>query len=184
MRSGPSTRGLRIKRPSAARAVSFAALRDACLAANARDDQWKGPHALAHDDPVAYAAILCDWAAGRNVPDGLVSADTFWVLRGDEVVAECDVRHRLTPKLRDFGGHIGYVVHPAHRNGGVATFALRECLKVLADLGESEALLTCDASNVASARVIEKCGGYRIEDSTTGRLRYRIPLSWPDSPER
>jgi len=92
------------------------------------------------------------------------------------VVGECEVRHRLTPSLREFGGHIGYIVHPTHRNRGIATFALRRCLSVLADRGETEALVTCAASNSASARVIEKCCGRRIEDSASGRQRFCIAL--------
>ncbi len=105
---------LRLERPSTALAASFVTMRDGCLAGN--DDQWTGPHALAHTDPIAYAAMLRDWAAGKNVPEGWVPADTFWIVEGEEVVGECDVRHWLTPQLREIGGHIGYIVHPAYRN--------------------------------------------------------------------
>lgn len=165
---------LRLERPSAALAASFGAMRDACLAEN--DDPWADRGALAHTDPIAYAAMLHDWSVGENVPEGWVPADTFWIVEGDEVVGECDVRHPLTEQLRRVGGHVGYVVHPAYRNKGVATFALRECLRVLAAKGETDALVTCAASNAASIRVIEKCGGQRSEDSTGGRRCYMIPL--------
>ncbi len=170
---------LRLERPAAEFAASFAAMRDACVAAG--EDPWPDHKVIAHDDVIGYARLLNEQAAGKNLPDGWVPADTFWILDGPEVVAECDVRHRLTPHLRDLGGHIGYVVHPLHRGRGVATFALRECLKVLAARGETEALLTCAAANAASIRVIENCGGRRIDDSSTGRRRYVIALAAPKS---
>jgi len=153
-------------------------MRDACLAEG--EDPWADRSQIAHTDPVAYAHMLNDWSVGENLPQGWVPNDTFWIVDGDEVLGECDVRHPLTARLRNVGGHIGYVVHPGHRGRGIATFALRACLDVLARKGESEALLTCATTNAASISVIEKCGGKRVEDSTGGRLRYLIPLGKPD----
>jgi predicted acetyltransferase len=103
----------------------------------------------------------------------------YWVLLDDVVVGHCDVRHPLTSKLEKFGGHIGYHVHPDYRNRGIATYALREALKALAAKGETEALVTCAHDNMPSIRVIEKCGGVRIEDSM--RRRYLIPVENGDS---
>jgi len=41
----------------------------------------------------------------------------------------------------------------------------RLALQRLAAIGVPRALLTCNAANVASARVIEKCGAVRVDDS-------------------
>jgi predicted acetyltransferase len=164
---------MQVQRPSVALAVSFADMRDAFL--SARDDRWTGVEKLAHHDPIAYVAMLCGWSEGKSLPEGWVPADAFWLVGGNKVVGQCVVRHQLTPQLKRIGGHIGYLVHPAHRNRGIATFALREALKVLAAKGVAEALLTCAESNGASARVIEKCGGRRIADSS--HRRYLIPLA-------
>jgi len=173
-----SASNLRLERPSAALAASFAAMRDAFVAAGT--DQWTDAEVLAHQDPVAFAEMLCGWSEGRNLPDGWGPADAYWIVLGEVVVGQCDVRHPLTPRLQNVGGHIGYYVHPDHRNRGIATFALREALKVLAAKGETEALVTCAESNEPSICVIEKCGGHRIEDSTRGRRRYLIPLGQID----
>lgn len=167
----------RLERTSAARALSFAAMRDACIVKG--EDPWADRAQIAYSDPFAYVTMLLDWAEGKSLPPGWVSNDTFWVVEDDEVVAECDVRFPLTPALRNVGGHIGYLVHPGHRGKGVATFALQESLKVLVSRGESDALLTCAATNIASIRVIEKCGGQQLDDSASGRRRYTIPLTAP-----
>ena len=55
-------------------------------------------------------------------------------------------------------------------------------LSVLRHLGVEEALITCRTDNAASIRVIEKCGGRRIDDADfperpdLTRRRYLIPL--------
>ena len=137
------------------------------------EDQWTGQDQLiAHRDPAAYAEALCDWSEGRNLPPHRTASNAYWIVIGDVVVGQCGIRHPLTPKLKAFGGHVGYDVHPAYRNQGIATFALGEALKILAGKGVDEALVTCAHDNVASIRVIEKCGGRCIED--TSRRRYVI----------
>jgi predicted acetyltransferase len=168
---------LRFVRPSQDLAASFVDLRDAFTAHG--EDEWIGQDAVAHRDPAAYIDLLLGWSAGVNLPEGWGPADVYWILLGDAVVGHCDVRHPLTPRLERVGGHIGYHVHPDYRNRGIATFALREGLAALAAKGVTEALVTCSHDNAASIRVIEKCGGVRIADST--RRRYRIPISLQSS---
>ena len=172
-----------LRRPSGEQSASFAAMRDAFVAAG--DDRWcAGTNhpktAVAHTNVDAYIALMNAWSRGEDLPEGWVPCDHFWIVNDGTVVGEIAVRHRLTEWLRQVGGHIGYDVHPAHRNRGIATAALREALNVLAERGETEALITCALDNVASARVIEKCGGVRIEDSTEPRMptrrRYVIAL--------
>lgn len=169
---------LRFERPSAELADSFAAMRDAFVSIG--EDHWTGEdQEIAHRDPVAYAEALRDWTEGRNLPPNRMPFDAFWIVMGDVVVGQCGVRHPLTPKLEAFGGNVGYDTHPAHRNKGIATFALREALKFLRSKGVAEALVTCAHDNAASIRVIEKCGGRRIAD--TARRRYLLPTGEPRS---
>ena len=165
---------LRFVRPSADLAGSFAAMRDAFLSVG--EDHWTGEdQEIAHQDAVAYAEALRDWSEGRNLPPNRMPFDAFWIVKGDVVVAQCGVRHPLTPKLEAFGGNVSYEVHPTHRSRGIATFALREALAFLGSKGVAEALITCAHDNAASIRVIEKCGGRRIEDTT--RRRYLVPTA-------
>lgn len=146
-------------------------MRDAFMAIG--DDRWQRFMSIAHQDPVAYAETLRDWGEGKSLPDGFVRTDVFWIVLEDVVVGECHVRHALTPELEKIGGNIGYQIHPDYRNRGIATFALRKALGVTARIGMQEALVTCAPDNGASIRVIEKCGGRRIEDSL--HQRYLVP---------
>jgi predicted acetyltransferase len=170
-----------VQRPSHDLVPSFVRMRDAFLAAG--EDEWRHRgEEIAHSDPYAYVDLMNERARGRDVAEGFVRADEFWILDGGEVVGSLGVRHVLNDALKKLGGHIGYATHPGHRGRGVATFALHRGLSVLKHLGVQEALVTCQAENAASIRIIEKCGGQRIEDSEfpdhpeLTRRRYHIPL--------
>jgi predicted acetyltransferase len=110
-----------------------------------------------------------------ELPDGIVHSTHLWWVDGDDVLGRLSVRHRLTPWLRDFGGHIGYVVRPSARGRGHATAMLRAALPWALERGIDQALVTCDDTNVASRKVIEACGGV-FEDQREQKLRYWIPI--------
>jgi predicted acetyltransferase len=168
---------LTIREPCLELASSFEAMRDAVLRAG--EDAWTGQTALARADVPAFIALLNRRARGQDIPNGWVPEATFWVIESGQVVGELELRHPLNEWLQQVGGNIGYLTHPEHRNQGVATFALREGLRILAGMGVHQALDTCRNDNVASVRVIEKCGGVRIEDSKAigpARRRYLLSL--------
>ncbi|MER6048408.1 GNAT family N-acetyltransferase [Streptomyces sp. BHT-5-2] len=106
-------------------------------------------------------------------PDGPVPMTTFWWVDGTEYLGRITVRHRLTPSLREFGGHIGYAVRPTGRRRGHATAMLRAVLPHAHRLGIDPVLVTCDETNTGSRRVIEECGGV-FEDRRAEKLRYWI----------
>ncbi len=157
-------------------------MRDACLTNG--ENAWTGRTALALTGVPEFIALLNRRAAGADIPAGWVPETTFWVVRSNtEVVGELELRHPLNDWLRQVGGNIGYMTHPARRSQGIATFALRAGLQTLKQWGLSQALITCRDDNVASIRVIEKCGGIRMEDATIAgstRRRYLITLLSPN----
>lgn len=109
-------------------------------------------------------------------PDGYVPATTLWWIDGAHYLGRIALRHRLTPQLLEVGGHIGYDVRPTARRRGHATAMLRALLPVANHLSIDPALVTCDADNVASRRVIENCGGV-LEDRRANKLRFWVPTS-------
>lgn len=111
-----------------------------------------------------YAMLQCMKNGDYPMP-GIVPMDAYFIEADGRMLGEVYIRHRLSPRLELIGGHIGYKVRPAARNRGVATAALKLAMKKLAAMGVKQALVTCRDTNLASARVIEKCGGARIEDA-------------------
>jgi predicted acetyltransferase len=107
-------------------------------------------------------------------PDWFVPSTSLWWVDGSEYLGRLAIRHRLTAKLLDEGGHIGYDVRPSARRRGHATAMLAAALPVAAELGIDSALLTCNVDNVASRKVIEHNGGV-LEDQRGDKLRFWVP---------
>jgi len=76
-----------------------------------------------------------------------------------KLVGTVSVRHALNDHLAATVGHIGYSVAPSERGKGYATQMLKLALEYCKALGIDSALLTCKGINIASRKVIEKCGG-------------------------
>ena len=133
------------------------------------------------------AGLVRAWrehAAGRKLPRGYVPDSRYWLIRGRKILATGGLRHHLTPALEDYGGHIGYQVRPSQRGHGYATRLLALTLEKAREMGLKRVLVTCDKSNLASARVIEKNGGRLASESYSehvGRVtrRYWIDLAPP-----
>jgi predicted acetyltransferase len=118
---------------------------------------------------------------GLNLPKACVPASAFWLVEDGEFVGIGSLRHKLTRSLLRFGGHIGYAVRPTKWGRGYGTLLLKLLLKEAACLGIEEVLLTCDKTNVASAKVMRKNGGVLIDafdDVVNGKprvtCRYKI----------
>jgi predicted acetyltransferase/catechol 2,3-dioxygenase-like lactoylglutathione lyase family enzyme len=131
----------------------------------------------------AYLARLERLRLGVEVPKGWVPA-TFLVAEVEgEVVGRVSIRHQLNPYLAEVAGHIGIGVRPGLRRRGYATAILRESLSVAAATGLARVLVTCDAYNAGSIKVIENCGGV-LEDLAAARRSVRKCRFWVEAPLR
>ena len=133
-------------------------------------DELRDPDVFA-----AWVAMLLDNERGDNVPEGMVASTTRWVAVDGRLVGFLSVRHELNDFLRELGGHIGYAIRPAERGQGYATAATTLALAECRRLGIDRVLVTCDETNLASARVIERNGGV-LEDVRGGKRRYWVNL--------
>ena len=126
---------------------------------------YEGNFAVAWDGYGPFYDLISKMKAGGYPKPEFVPMDSYFIETDGRILGEIFIRHRLTAALEQYGGHIGYKVRPSCRNRGVATLALRLALQKLAAVGVQRALVTCNTANLASARVIEKCGAVRVEDS-------------------
>jgi predicted acetyltransferase len=111
------------------------------------------------NDPQTLICKLRDFSRSVGLPPGWVPSTTWFGVQGRVLVGNINLRHQLTPGLEIFGGHVGYAVHPQHRNKGHASRMLQLLLPKASGFGLQRLLFTCDDSNSPSARVIEKNGG-------------------------
>jgi len=136
----------------------------------ARD--WSDPEVFR-----GYVAQVVDQARDDAPrPDWMVPSTTLWWVDGTDYLGRISIRHRLTPNLLEWGGHIGYDVRPSARRQGHATAMLAAVRPVAARLGIDPALVTCDLDNTGSRKVIEANGGV-LEDQRGGKLRFWVATS-------
>lgn len=88
-----------------------------------------------------------------------VPSTIFWYVSGEYYLGPLVIRHELTHELADAGGHLGYHVVAPWRRQGHATRMLAAGLGECRRLGIDEILVTCDADNEPSRRVIRSNGG-------------------------
>lgn len=83
-----------------------------------------------------------------------------WLIDRGEYIGQASVRPNLaTPYLITYGGHIGYSIRPSRRGRGYGKRILKLALKKARRVGLDRVLITCDADNLASKRIIESNGG-------------------------
>jgi predicted acetyltransferase len=133
---------------------------------------------LAERDFAAFVAKRRAEAGRRS--EGLVPKTHLWAIAEGEFVGRIAIHHELTEALRVAGGHIGYDTVPSYRGRGVATQMLRQVLPEARALGLTEVLLTCDATNAGSIRVIERNGGALRETRILGADRPPKRYYWID----
>ena len=140
------------------------------------------PLTYPHDDFEELVATLEDNSRGDGIPPEFVPHSTFWLLDGGEIVAVSNLRHSLTPALKQRGGHVGYSVRPSCRRKGYGSLVLRLTLQEARKLGIRTALVTCAKDNVGSAMVIRANGGVLQSEeflAEHGEMlqRYHVPVA-------
>ena len=159
---------LRLIPPDAAHLPHYVAALEAGWSPNTtRDVSAEQCRAIAAD-PAAFLAGLCRDTPGRRLlPDGSsvvwLPGRTFWLWDG-EFAGSINLRRQPGTEAlpAHVSGHVGYAVVPWKRRRGYATQALQAILPVARAFGLPRVLLTCDADNAASRRVIEHAGGTPI----------------------
>jgi predicted acetyltransferase len=112
---------------------------------------------VAEQDFAAFVARRLADSSRRT--EAFVPRTHLWAVMEEQFVGRISVLHELNDALRLEGGNIGYDTVPTFRGRGVATEMLRQALPVARALGLTAVLLTCDDTNAASIRVIERNGG-------------------------
>lgn len=114
-----------------------------------------------------YVALLL--AREYDPPAGHVPQTDYWLIVQGQYAGDINLRHRLTPELKRFGGHIGYRIRPTLRRKGYGTLQLRLVLPRAWELGLTRVLITCDDNNIGSIKIIESNGGVLQDKVDNGR---------------
>lgn len=131
------------------------------------------------EDFISYVKRISLLKKGIGLPDGYVPESLMWLVDGQEFIGEASIRHELTDFLRQIGGHIGYVIRPSKRKMGYGKQILKLSLDYIKTLGIKRVLLTCDETNIGSAKIIKANGGVLenavdMGEGNPRKLRYWI----------
>lgn len=128
----------------------------------------------AHD--VESQPGFATWVAALS--DGARQCVYRWIMEDERIVGAIALRleeNRVVMRL----GHIGYGIRPSARRRGLGSWALKVTLQEARRLGLERVLLVCESDNVASASIIERCGGVAEESDAGAARRYWIALDQP-----
>ncbi|WP_346893138.1 GNAT family N-acetyltransferase [Clostridium sp. UBA871] len=114
-------------------------------------------------DSMSFKELVNKWEEyeSENMYEkGLVPSSIYFLMDEDKkIYGAIDIRHELNDYLLRYGGHIGYGIRPSQRRKGYASQMLSLALPIAKELGINKALITCDKSNVGSAKTIINNGG-------------------------
>lgn len=118
-----------------------------------------------------------------NLQPGIVPSNYYWLVDNGKFIGEISIRHFLTDKLNQYGGHIGYGIRCSMQKEGYGSLMLKLALKQAKELKIKKVLITCNDDNYGSSKVIENNGGVLenkveniIDDKKLLTRRYWIDL--------
>ncbi|WP_242270496.1 GNAT family N-acetyltransferase [Bacillus cereus group sp. BfR-BA-01425] len=115
---------------------------------------------------------------GEKLQGNRVPSSQFLSFEKGELIGFVNIRHRLNEELLRESGHIGYSVHPDKRRQGYATKQLKLALGEAQKLGLKKVIITCDKSNVGSAKTIQKVGGVLEDEVASSHTSEIVQRYW------
>lgn len=92
---------------------------------------------------------------------GRCQSKTFLLIRknDDRIIGAINVRWNLPENMKQFGGNIGYGIRPTERRKGYNKINLYLGLMEAKKLGLDQVMLSCEVSNLGSAKTMQALGG-------------------------
>ncbi len=156
-------------------------------------DEWKADQERNHTNHSPWAIFrndchdfdyYLDHLEVREATDGLVSDSVFFLLdeERDRLLGAVNIRHYLSESLLKEGGHIGDGIRPSERRKGYATEMVRLALIECRKLGIDRVLMTCEKSNIGSAKSIIRNGGVLENEfvNSDGEIEQRYWITLDD----
>ena len=150
-------------------------------------DEWLAvkkdfsPYAIRKNDYHDFEYYLENLETKEGEKPGLVPDSVYFCLDIDRniFVGAVNIRHYLNESLYKSGGHIGDGIRPSERRKGYATAMIGLALEKCKELGINKVLMTCDKTNIGSAKSIINNGGVlesEFEEDGVVEQRYWITL--------
>ncbi len=133
-----------------------------------------------HFDFGEYIRAVKADADGDSLAPDRAPQSSFWLIDDSRrvIFGTSRLRHYLTAENEIVGGHIGYDVPPSQRRNGYGTVLLKMTLQKAREMGLNRVLVTCDADNVGSQKVILHNGGVLENEVYSDEDRKMVMRYW------
>jgi len=130
-----------------------------------------------------WMQLLSGKEKGSDIGDEV--PQSFYLLKDstDTILGAVAIRYYLNSKNIVDGGHVGYGICPEFRGKGYGNLILALALQKMQKMGIRKVLVTCDADNTASQKVIVHNGGI-LENQTFNEDGIKINRYWIDNTVR
>lgn len=118
----------------------------------------------------------------ENIEEWMDSLEHTYILSLDGIlIGMIEIREITSDYLLNYGGNIGYTIHPDYRGRGYGKKILALALPICKEIGLSKVLVTCVDFNKKSESIIRHNGGIledirREEDAGVNLMRFYINL--------
>jgi predicted acetyltransferase len=116
-------------------------------------------HGLSYSEYREWLVKSDNTSKGVGLADWMVASTTYWLYVDGVPVGVGKLRHRLTDRLREEGGHGGYAIRPSQRGKGYGKQLLALLIGEAHVMGIGRLLLTVQNRNTPSIRVALGNGG-------------------------
>ncbi len=118
-----------------------------------------GCHGMTFEEYQQWLVKSDNVSKGIGLKDWMVPQTVYWLYADGMPVGMGKLRHRLTDRLLEEGGHGGYAIRPTQRSKGYGKLLLKLLLQEARSLGIGRLLLTVQNHNLPSVKVALANGG-------------------------
>ena len=116
-------------------------------------------NSLSFDEYKLWLKRSIEMSNAVELESWMVPQTTFWLFVEGVPVGHGEIRHYLTDKLKEDGGHVGYAIRPNQRGKGYGKLLLSLLLAEANKIGIESALVTVRNENKPSIQVALFHGG-------------------------
>lgn len=145
---------------------------------------WQGePTQVSVTQPLetSFSKFLGQLQMNRDYPEApRVPATKYFYVEDNIIKGGISCRWELNDFLAKYGGNIGYGVAPDYRKQGIASEMMRQTLILFQARQVTSVLVTAEAWNLASQKVIEANGGVYENTVIEKKTGYQLRRYWID----
>jgi predicted acetyltransferase len=105
-----------------------------------------------------------------------VRQSVFWLVQGRRYIGTIIIRHKASGRKMSIASHVYYEIRPSERTKGFGKLILKLGIAEASKIGLRYIILSCDAKNIASIKIIRNNGGLLLSRRTFFEQREQVTV--------